>query len=78
MRRRLLIAAALCAACLGACGKDEERRCILTYDRCEGGNPCEPICVFEDEAPQCTDRECPQPFEPPGECQLFANECVFR
>lgn len=59
------------------CG-EEEVGCIQTYDRCPGANPCEPICVFEDEAPTCQDQSCSQPFEAEGECQLFANECVFR
>ena len=60
-----------------SCG-EEEAQCIQTYDRCPGGNPCEPICVFEDEAPLCEDTNCPQPNEPEGTCQLFTNECVFR
>lgn len=59
------------------CG-EEEAACVQVYDRCPGGNPCEPLCMFEDEAPTCTDTVCPQPNEPEGECQLFANECVFR
>lgn len=75
MRRLIWVPLLIAAA---SCG-EEEVQCVLAYDTCPGANPCEPICVFEDEVPVCTDLECGgAPNDPPGDCQLFANECTFR
>lgn len=74
--RRILWLVLLVSA--SSCG-EEERQCIVSYDRCPGANPCDPICVFEDEVPTCTDLgECASPNEEPGSCELFANECEWR
>ncbi len=80
LRPRSLLAALLLAGLgpLSSCG-DEEVACIIAYDTCDGAaNPCEPLCVFEDEAPSCGDLECNSPNDPPGSCELFATECAWR